>query len=190
MFKLIKPTIIIFVVLVLITGFIYPLLITGIAQLVFPGQANGSIIQQNGQNIGSALIGQEFDQPQYFWGRLSAAGSYAYNASSSGGSNYSVLNPSLQTQITDRLAALKAVDPNNLRPVPVDLVTASGSGLDPNISIAAAQYQAERVARFRNLSVDQVNQLITQNSEGRLFGFLGEPRVNVLKLNLALDRLQ
>jgi K+-transporting ATPase ATPase C chain len=190
MLKQLKPTIIIFTLLTVITGIFYPLLITGLAQVLFPHQANGSLIIQNGKIVGSELIGQQFDRPKYFWGRLSATGNNPYNASASGGSNYGVLNNDLQKQVEGRLAALHAADPGNTQPVPVDLVTASGSGLDPHISIAAALYQAERVARARGTSLTQVTNLINQSTEGRQFGFLGEPRVNVLKLNLALDRLQ
>jgi potassium-transporting ATPase KdpC subunit len=177
-------------VMVFITGIIYPLVITGIAQVVFPSQANGSIITLNGQSVGSTLIGQQFDQPKYFWGRLSDSGDHAYNASASSGSNYSVLNPSLQDAVNQRIKDLKAADPDNVQPIPVDLVTASASGLDPDFSIAAARYQAARVAKARNLTLDQVNTLIDQHTQGRILGFLGEPRVNVLALNLALDALQ
>jgi len=190
MMKQIKPALILLAVFTLITGILYPFLVTGLAQGLFPAQANGSLITQNGQVVGSALIGQQFDQPQYFWGRLSDTASVPYNASASGGSNYSVLNPALQTQVEARLAALKAADPQNTAPVPADLVTASGSGLDPDISVAAANYQAARVARVRGLSLDKVNTLIVQNTRGRILGFLGEPTVNVLELNLALDKLQ
>jgi K+-transporting ATPase ATPase C chain len=140
--------------------------------------------------VGSALIGQQFDQPKYFWGRLSATSGEPYNASASGGSNFSVLNPSLQSEVETRIASLKAADPNNTQPIPVDLVTSSGSGLDPDISVAAANYQAPRVARVRGLNLDQVNALIRQNTHGRIFGFLGEQTVNVLELNLALDKIQ
>jgi K+-transporting ATPase ATPase C chain len=190
MLKQLKPTLIIFALLTVITGIFYPLLITGLAQLIFPHQANGSLIIQDGKVLGSELIGQQFDQPKYFWGRLSATGNNPYNASDSGGSNYGVLNSDLLKQVEGRLAALHAADPGNTQPVPVDLVTASGSGLDPHISIAAALYQAGRVARVRTMTPDQVTKLINQYTEGRQFGFLGEPRVNVLELNLALDRIQ
>ena len=173
-----------------LTGLVYPGVITGLAQVIFPHQANGSLITQNGQVVGSELIGQQFTDPKYFWGRLSATGSYAYNASASGGTNYSVLNPALQQMVQQRLSDLKAADPNNTLPVPVDLVTASGSGLDPNISLEAAQYQAPRVARLRGLTLDQVNTLINKYTTGRFLGFIGEPRVNVLELNLALDALK
>jgi len=160
------------------------------AQVIFPYQANGSKIIRDGQTVGSALIGQQFNNPKYFWERLSATSGIPYNASSSGGSNYSVLNSDLQAQVKARIAALKAADPNNTQPIPVDLVTASGSGLDPNISIAAAEFQAARVARDRELSLDQVNALIKKYTHGRIFGILGEKTVNVLELNLALDELK
>lgn len=190
MMKQMKPALVLLAVFTVITGILYPLLVTGLAQGFFPVQANGSLIMQDGKVAGSALIGQQFDQPQYFWGRLSDTANVPYNASASGGSNYSVMNPALEAQVKARLAALKAADPQNTSPVPVDLVTASGSGLDPDISVAAAEYQAARVARARGLSLDQVTLLIDQHTQGRVLGFLGEPTVNVLKLNLALDKLQ
>ncbi len=190
MLKQLKPALIIFLSMTVLTGIIYPLAITGIAQVIFPRQANGSLIVQNGQVIGSSLIGQEFTDPKYFWGRLSATGDHPYNASASGGSNYATTNPDLLKQVEARLKALHDADPANTRPVPVDLVTASASGLDPDISIAAAQYQASRVARVRGLSLDNVMALINQHTQGRMLGFLGEPRVNVLELNLALDELK
>lgn len=190
MLKHFRTALFLFLALTLLTGVIYPLVVTGVAQLIFPAQANGSQIAVKGAVVGSSLIGQQFDDPKYFWGRLSATGDHAYNASSSGGSNLSVLNPDLQKQVSDRLAALKAADPSNTLPVPVDLVTASGSGLDPDISIAAARYQAGRVARLRGLPIDRVNALIDQHTQYSLLGFLGESRVNVLELNLALDGLQ
>jgi len=190
MLKQLKPALIIFGLLAVLTGLVYPGVITGLAQVIFPHQANGSLITQNGQVVGSQLIGQQFSDPKYFWGRISATGDHPYNASASGGTNYSVLNDALQKQVADRLAALKAADPTNTLPVPVDLVTASGSGLDPNISLEAAQYQAPRVARLRGLSPDQVQTLINKYTTGRFLGFIGEARVNVLELNLALDALQ
>jgi K+-transporting ATPase KdpC subunit len=184
---LIRPALMTLLIFTLITGVIYPLVVTGVAQLVFPHQANGSLIVANGQTVGSDLIGQQFDDPRYFWGRLSATGPYPYNAAASSGSNLGPSNPTLMEAVQERIAALKAADPTNTQPIPVDLVTASGSGLDPDISVAAALYQVPRVARERNMSEADVRALITKVTEGRQFGFLGEPRVNVLKLNLALD---
>ncbi len=190
MLKQLKPALIIFLSMTVLTGLIYPAVITGIAQIVFPRQANGSLIVKNGRVIGSSLIGQQFDDPKYFWGRLSATGDHPYNAAASSGSNLGPTNPALIQQVQARLKALRDADPANTQPVPVDLVTASGSGLDPDISIAAAQYQAPRVARLRGLPLDQLMTLIAQHIQGRMLGFLGEPRVNVLELNLALDALK
>jgi potassium-transporting ATPase KdpC subunit len=190
MLKQLKIAAILFGLLTILTGLLYPAFISGVAQVLFPRQANGSLITQNGEVIGSTLIGQQFDQPQYFWGRLSATSGHLYNAATSGGSNLGPTNPALQTQISDRIAALKAADPDNTLPIPVDLVTASASGLDPDISISAARYQAARVARMRGLPLDRVLTLIDQNTSGRTLGFLGESRVNVLNLNLALYGLQ
>lgn len=190
MLKQFRIAIVLFGLLSVLTGLIYPAVITEIAQLVFPNQANGSLITQNGKVVGSALIGQQFDDPKYFWGRLSATSGQLYNAAASSGSNLGPTNSALQKEVSDRIAALKAADPGNTLPIPVDLVTSSGSGLDPDISIAAAQYQAARVTRVRGLSIDRVQALIDQNTTGRTLGFLGEPRVNVLKLNLALDGIQ
>ncbi len=193
MIKQLRPAIIILLALTIVTGVVYPLAITGIAQLIFPYQANGSLIVVNGKAVGSELIGQQFSDPKYFWGRLSATGDYPYNAfnaqtlTGSSGSNYGPMNPALLKAVQDRITALKAADPGNTAPIPVDLVTASGSGLDPNISVAAALYQAPRVARLRGLTLEQVQKLIEQYTQGRQLGFLGEPRVNVLELNLALD---
>jgi K+-transporting ATPase ATPase C chain len=186
---LLRPAITLFLVLTLLTGVLYPLLVTVIAQIAFSHQANGSLITRNGTTVGSALIGQNFDIPKYFWGRLSAT-SPSYNAGASSGSNYGPLNTDLAKAAKSRLDALKKADPENVAPVPVDLVTASGSGLDPHISIAAANYQVARVARVRGLNVNQVQDLATQSAESRTFGILGEPRVNVLKLNLALDKVR
>jgi K+-transporting ATPase ATPase C chain len=188
--KQIRPAVVLLLIFTVLTGLIYPLCVTGRAQLTFPKQANGSLIVSNGQVVGSSLIGQEFEEPQYFWGRLSDTAEPPYNASASGGSNYSVLNPKLEAAAEERVQALKAADPENSLPIPVDLVTSSGSGLDPNISVAAAEYQAARVARARNLSLDQVNTLIKKYTHGRILGFLGEKTVNVLELNLALDGLK
>jgi K+-transporting ATPase ATPase C chain len=169
---------------------IYPLAVTGISQLIFPGKANGSLIKKEGKVLGSELIGQPFSDPKYFWSRLSATGPYAYNAGSSTGSNYGPLNPALFDAVKKRVQDLKAADSLNTKPIPVDLVTASGSGLDPHISIAAALYQASRVARNRGVTEEQVRSMIDQYTDGRSLGFLGEPGVNVLRLNLALDELK
>jgi K+-transporting ATPase ATPase C chain len=182
-----RPAFFMLLIFTVITGVIYPLVVTGLAQVIFPSQSNGSLITVNGKTYGSELIGQQFNDPKYFWGRLSAAG---YNAAASSGSNYGPLNPDLLKAVQARIDALKAADPDNMLPLPVDLVTASGSGLDPHISVAAALYQVHRVATARGLSEAQVQSLVTQYTEGRQFGFLGEPRVNVLKLNLALDGLK
>ena len=173
-----------------LTGIIYPLVVTGIAQTVFSHQANGSLIVQDGNCTGSELIGQPFSDPGYFWGRLSATAPFPYNAAASSGSNYGPLNPALTEAIQARINALKAVDPDNTQPIPVDLVTSSASGLDPHISVAAALYQVPRVARYRGLTEEQVYNLVNSLTEGRQFGILGEPRINVLKLNLALDELK
>lgn len=182
-----RPALISLILLTLITGVAYPLLVTGIAQIVFPHQANGSLIARDGRVVGSTLIGQLFDDPKYFWGRPSATSPHGYNAGASSGSNLGPTNPALITAVQGRVDALRAADPDNKGPVPVDLVTASGSGLDPHISPAAALYQVSRVARERKLSPDAVRALVEQHTEGRQLGFLGEPRVNVLALNLALD---
>jgi K+-transporting ATPase KdpC subunit len=178
------------------TGVIYPLVVTGIAQVIFPSQANGSLIMVDEKAVGSELIGQQFDDPSYFWGRISATGTFAYNAfnaenlTASSGSNYGPLNTALTDMVQARIDALKAADPDYTLPIPVDLVTASGSGLDPHISVAAALYQVHRVATARGLSDADVQSLVEKNTDGRQFGLLGEPRVNVLKLNLALDELK
>lgn len=190
-----KPAIIILALLTLITGVIYPLVVTVIAQVAFPAQANGSLIVKDGKAIGSELIGQPFDNPKYFWGRLSATGTFPYNAfnaenlTASSGSNYGPLNPALMAMVQSRIDALKKADPTNAKPIPVDLVTASGSGLDPHISPAAAAYQIDRVARARGLDAAAVQKLVDQNTQGRDLGILGEPHVNVLELNLALDAM-
>ncbi len=174
-------------VLTLVTGIVYPVVVTAIAQLVFPHQANGSLIVKDGKVVGAALIGQPFDDPKYFWGRPSATSPFGYNAASSSGSNLSPTNPTLVKSVQERVDALRAADPDNRAPVPVDLVTASGSGLDPHISPAAALYQVNRVAKARKVDPASVRELVERHTEGRQFGFLGEPRVNVLALNLALD---
>ena len=173
----------------LITGVFYPLVVAGIAQIAFPHQANGSLMVQNGQTIGSELIGQPFDDPRYFWGRPSATSPFPYNGAASSGSNLGPDNPALLEAVKARIEALKAADPENPLPVPVDLVTASGSGLDPNISVSAALYQVSRVARARGLSEQALRDLVNQYTDARQFGILGEQRVKVLELNLALDRL-
>ena len=186
----IRPAIVLLALFTLLTGVIYPLAVTGLAQVIFPTQANGSLIRQDGRIVGSALIGQPFDDPRYFWGRLSATGPFPYNAAASSGSNLGPSNPALVEAVQARIAALKSADPGNTAPPPVDLVTASGSGLDPHISVAAALYQAPRVAQARNLDPETVNRLVGEYTEGRQFGILGEPRVNVLRLNLALDAVE
>ena len=188
MLKELKPALLMLAVLTVITGAAYPLLVTGLAQGVFPHQANGSLVERDGKVVGSELIGQTFSDPKYFWGRPSATGPVPYNAGASSGSNQGPLNPALEDAIKARMAALKAADPGNTAAIPVDLVTASGSGLDPHISPAAAEYQVGRVARVRGLEVGAVRTLVAAHTEGRAFGVLGEPRVNVLALNLALDR--
>jgi K+-transporting ATPase ATPase C chain len=196
MLKQLRPAIVSLMIFTLLLGVIYPLVVTGIAQLAFPSQANGSLIIKDGKALGSGLIGQSFDDPKYFWGRLSATGTFPYNAfnaenlTASSGSNYGPLNPALKDMVQARIDALKAADPDNKLPIPVDLVTASGSGLDPDMSIAAAQYQISRVAKARGLSEEAVKTLVDQYTTGRQFGIFGEPRVNVLKLNLALDAIK
>lgn len=185
---LIRPTIAFLVLLSLLFGGIYPLVTTGFVQAVFPSDTQGSlIIGKDGKPHGSALIGQNFTDPKYFWGRLSATAPYAYNAAASSGSNYGSNNPALLDAAKARIGALRAADPANQLPVPVDLVTASGSGLDPHISVAAAEYQIPRIAAARGISVLTVRAHVSKYTEGRQFGILGELRVNVLKLNLALD---
>ncbi len=185
--KILRPALLLFAVLTAITGIAYPLAVTGIAKAVFPAQAAGSLIEANGKTVGSALIGQAFADPKNFWGRPSATTPGPNNATASGGSNLGPLNPALIDTVRSRSAALRAADPGNTLPIPVDLVTASASGLDPHISVAAARYQATRVARARGLSVAQVESLIEQHTQGTFLGFIGEPRVNVLQLNLALN---
>ena len=182
-----RPAITLLALLTIITGVIYPLTVTGLAQVLFPHQADGSLIVIDGKTYGSELIGQQFDDPKYFWGRPSAAG---YNAAASSGSNLGPMNPSLEEAVQARMDALQAADPSNPLPIPVDLVTASASGLDPHISVAAALYQVSRVATARGLSEAQVTSLVEEYTEGRQFGIFGEPRVNVLMLNLALDGIK
>ncbi|HTI16802.1 MAG TPA: potassium-transporting ATPase subunit KdpC [Trinickia sp.] len=188
--NLLRPVLVLFAAMTVITGIVYPVVVTAIGQAVFPHQANGSLIEKDGKPVGSELIGQQFDAPSYFWGRLSATTPNPYNAQNSSGSNLGPTNPALSDEVKGRLAALHDADPTNTAPVPVDLVTSSGSGLDPEITPAAAAYQAARVAKARGLTSDAVNHLIDLNTSGRQFGVFGEPRVNVLKLNLALDQLK
>jgi K+-transporting ATPase ATPase C chain len=187
-FSEIVPALRMLVVLTALTGLIYPLVMTGIAQVAFPKAANGSLIVANGKTLGSELIGQPFDDSKYFWSRPSATSPQPYNGASSGASNQGARNPALADSVKDRIKALRDADPDNKAPVPVDLVTASGSGLDPHISVAAAEYQTARVAKVRGMFVERVRDLVRQSTEGRTLGLLGEPRVNVLALNLALDR--
>lgn len=185
---LLRPAMSLLLLLTLITGLAYPALLTGAAHLLFPAQASGSLVRHEGRVIGSSLIGQSFTAPGYFWGRPSATANRPYDAGASGGSNQGPSNPALTEAVQARIQALRAADPANTAPVPVDLITASGSGLDPDISIAAARYQAARVAGARGMPLEHVQALIDRHAEERQFGFLGEPRVNVLALNLELDR--
>ncbi len=185
--KILRPALVLFVALSVVTGVAYPLVATAVARAVFPAQAAGSLIGASGKTVGSALIGQNFSDPKNFWGRPSATTPNPNNATASGGSNLGPLNPALIDAVKGRVAALRAADPENTRPIPVDLVTASASGLDPHISVAAARYQAARVARARGLALSHVESLIEQHSEGSWLGFIGEPRVNVLELNMALS---
>src|SRR4249920_3759195 len=182
-----RPALVALAALTIITGLLYPLVITGVAQVLFPRQANGSLILIDGKPVGSSLIGQPFDAPKYFWGRLSATSPFPYNAAASSGSNLGPTNDALMKGVQARIDALKTADPDNPLPLPVDLVTASGSGLDPHISPAAAEYQIRRIARVRGLDETVVRRLVAQYTEGRQLGVLGEPRVNVLTLNLTLD---
>ena len=188
--ELLRPAISLFVLLSIVTGVFYPLLVTGVARLAFPAAASGSLIVREGKPIGSELIGQNFTEPKHFWGRPSATAPQPYNAAASSGSNLGPLNPALAAAVKARIEALRAADPGNPRPVPIDLVTASASGLDPHISPAAADYQVERVARSRQLDPQTVRQLIAQYSEGPDLGVFGETRVHVLRLNLALDAIK
>jgi potassium-transporting ATPase KdpC subunit len=188
--NLVRPALVLFLVMTVLTGFVYPFAVTGLAQLLFHDQAEGSLLMAQGRAVGSKLIGQSFSDPKYFWSRPSATAPQPYNGIASGGSNQGPLNPALTDAVKSRIDALKAADPTNTRPIPVDLVTASASGLDPDISIAAAQYQAARVARVRGLDPLAVESLINAHAHTRLLGFLGEPHINVLELNLALDALK
>jgi len=185
-----RAALVLFVLLSVVTGIAYPLLVTGIGHVAFARQAQGSIIERAGKPLGSALLGQPFDAPQYFWGRLSATAPQPYNGASSGGSNLGPTNPAMLDSVAMRVQALRAIDPGNHQPVPVDLVSASGSGLDPDISPAAAEYQVGRIARIRGLSEARVRELVAGHRSERFLGVLGEPRVNVLELNLALDQLR
>ena len=182
-----RPALVLFLLLSLITGVAYPLLVAGVAKLAFPKQAAGSLVERDGKVVGSLLIGQNFSDPKYFWGRPSATSPMANNAANSSGSNLGPTNPALIDAVKARVATLRAADPGNQAPVPVDLVTASASGLDPEISVAAAQYQSARVARVRGLPIERVRALVAEHAQARMLGFLGEPRVNVLELDLALD---
>ena len=188
MFNQFLPALRMLVILSVLTGVAYPYLVTGIAQLAFPHAANGSLVESGGKVMGSRLIGQPFDDPKYFWSRPSATSPQPYNSMASSGSNLGPRNPALADAVKDRVKALRDADPGNTAPVPADLVTTSGSGLDPEISVAAAQYQLPRVAKARGMSEDALRALVNANTSGRMFGLLGEPRVNVLALNLALDR--
>jgi K+-transporting ATPase ATPase C chain len=187
MLQLLRPAVGSFLLLTLLTGIAYPLLVTGISQTLMSDQANGSLILQSGKPVGSTLIGQSFSDPKYFWGRPSATGPVANNAGASSGSNLGPTNPALLDAVKARVQTLHAADPSNTNAIPVDLVTTSGSGLDPHISPAAAAYQLPRVARLRHLDAKVLSKLIAEHTQGRQFGILGEPRVNVLALNLALD---
>jgi K+-transporting ATPase ATPase C chain len=188
--SILRPAIVLFLIMTVLTGIVYPFAVTGLAQVLFHDQAQGSLLMADGHAVGSRIIGQSFSDPKYFWSRPSATAPQPYNGIASGGSNHGPLNPALTDAVKARIDALKAADPTNTRPIPVDLVTASASGLDPDISIAAARYQAARVARVRGLEPAAVQSLIDAHAHTRLLGFLGEPRVNVLELNLALDALK
>ena len=188
--NILRPVLVLFFVLTLLTGIAYPLVVTGVAQSLFPAQAGGSLILRDGKPVGSSLIGQNFADPKHFWGRPSATSPMSYNATSSSGSNLGSLNPALTDAVKGRVEALRAADPGNTAPVPVDLVTASASGLDPHISPAAARYQVARVAKVRGLAADRVQGLVDLHTENPLLGFLGERQINVLKLNLALEALR
>ena len=184
-----RPALMMLLTLTLLTGVIYPLAVTGLAQLFLPSLADGSLIIRDGKVIGSELIGQQFDDPKYFWGRPSATSPFPYNAAASSGSNLGPTNPAFINAVRERVSALRAADPVNDTPIPVDLVTASGSGLDPHMSPAAAEYQLKRVARARGLGENTLRDLVARHTEGRQLGVLGERRINILKLNVALDDL-
>jgi potassium-transporting ATPase KdpC subunit len=188
--SILRPAVSLLILMTVITGIAYPLAVTGVAKVLFPEQAAGSLIVKDGKPVGSRLIGQPFSDSQYFWSRPSASSPQAYNGLASGGSALGPLNPALTDAVKARIAALQAVDPSNHAPIPVDLVTASASGLDPDISLAAAYYQADRIARDRHLSPARVRALIAEHAKGRWLGVIGEPRVDVLQLNLALDKLR
>lgn len=188
MFKELKPALSMLILMTILTGILYPALVTGLAHLFFPEESAGSLLRVNGQVVGSSLIGQPFSDPRYFWGRLSATAPMPYNAAASGGSNLGPMNPALKAAVEARISALKESDPAQKQPIPVDLVTASGSGLDPHLSPAAVLWQLPRVARVRGLPEPVVRTLIERHTAGRTFGLLGEPRVNILTLNLALDQ--
>jgi K+-transporting ATPase ATPase C chain len=191
MLKHFKPAVILFVIFTVLTGVVYPAVVTGLAQLLFPNQANGSLMtSSNGKATGSSLIGQPFSNPGHFWGRPSATGPFPYNAGASSGSNLGPTHPALADAVKARIEALKAADPDNKLVVPIDLVTASGSGLDPHISPAAAEYQINRVAKARHIPAEKLRTVVADNTEARQWGMFGEPRVNVLALNLALDAIQ
>jgi K+-transporting ATPase ATPase C chain len=188
--NILRPVLVLFAALTVVTGLVYPIVVTAVAHAAFPHQANGSLIEKDGKAVGSELLGQQFDAPSYFWGRLSATSPNPYNPQASGGSNLGPTNPALSDEVKGRISALHDADPTNTAPIPVDLVTSSGSGLDPDISPAAAAYQIDRVAKARKLSPNDVDALVQRETTGRQFGILGEARVNVLKLNIALDELK
>src|SRR5580704_7810533 len=188
--NIIRPVVVLFAALTVVTGLVYPVVVTAVAHAAFPNEADGSLIEKNGKAVGSELLGQQFDAPSYFWGRLSATSPNPYNPQASGGSNLGPTNPALSDEVKGRISALHDADPTNTAPIPVDLVTSSGSGLDPDISPAAAAYQIDRVAKARKLSPNDVDALVQRETTGPQFGILGEARVNVLKLNIALDELK
>ncbi len=188
--SIVRPAVVLFLLMTALTGIAYPLVVTGIGQALFPTQAGGSLLLRNGEAVGSSLIGQPFQDPKYFWSRPSATTPQPYNGTGSTGSNLGPLNPALTDAVKARIDAWHTVDPSNKEPIPVDLVTASGSGLDPDISVAAAYYQAPRVARVRGMRLEEVRRLIAARAKGEVLGLFGDPRVNVLELNLALDAVK